>query len=48
MEAYPDRRTATLPILALLTRLRHDLELEFPAAWAFIRPGFDEADEDED
>lgn len=42
MEAYPERRTATLPILALLTRLRHDVEVEFPEAWSFIRPGFDE------
>ncbi len=48
MNAYPERRTMTLPILALLTRLRHDLEVEFPAAWAFIRPGFDESDEDQD
>lgn len=44
MEAHPEKRSATLPILALLTRLRHDLEVEFPNAWAFVRPGFDETD----
>ncbi|MCB9141446.1 MAG: hypothetical protein H6646_04115 [Anaerolineales bacterium] len=48
MNAYPERRTTTLPILALLARLRHDLEVEFPAAWAFIRPGFDEIDDAQD
>lgn len=45
MEAFPERRTDTLPILALLTRLRYDLEVELPNAWAFIRPGFDEEEE---
>ena len=49
MEAFPARRTETLPILALLTRLRYDLEVEFPNAWVFVRPGFDEGEEgDED
>ena len=45
MEAFPARRTETLPILALLTRLRYDLEVEFPNAWVFVRPGFDENEE---
>jgi hypothetical protein len=29
-------------MLALLSRLRIELEQEFPDAWAFVRPGFDE------
>ncbi|MEZ4768797.1 MAG: hypothetical protein R2844_10290 [Caldilineales bacterium] len=44
MEAFPERQMLTLPILALLTRLRQDVEAEFPNAWSFVRPGFDESD----
>ncbi|MCS6845719.1 MAG: hypothetical protein NZ528_15575 [Caldilineales bacterium] len=42
LPAFPQRQAATLEILALLSRLRSDLEQEFPNAWAFVRPGFDE------
>jgi hypothetical protein len=42
LTAFPARQTATLEILALLSRLRVELEQEFPHAWAFVRPGFDE------
>lgn len=44
LNAFPDGRNLTLSILALLSRLRQDLTAEFPQAWAFIRPGFDEPD----
>ena len=42
LHAYPARMTATLAILALLSRLRLEFEQEFPEAWSFVRPGFDE------
>ena len=42
LHAYPARMSATLEILALLSRLRLELEQEFPNAWSFIRPGLDE------
>ncbi len=42
LPAFPQRQAATLEILALLSRLRVELEQEFPDAWAFVRPGFDE------
>lgn len=42
LPAFPQRQAATVEILALLSRLRADLEREFPNAWAFVRPGFDE------
>ncbi len=37
LPAFPARQAATLEMLALL-----ELEQEFPDAWAFVRPGFDE------
>ena len=42
LPAFPARQAATLEILALLSRLRIELEQEFPEAWDFVRPGFDE------
>jgi hypothetical protein len=42
LPVFPARQNATLEILALLSRLRVELEQEFPDAWAFVRPGFDE------
>ncbi len=42
LPVFPARQTATLEILALLSRLRVEFEQEFPDAWAFVRPGFDE------
>jgi len=42
--AYPARKSATLEILALLSSLRLKLEQEFPNAWSFARPGFDDID----
>lgn len=44
LQAFPQRRLATVKLLAHLARLRADLEQEFPNAWAFMRPGFDEAE----
>ena len=41
-QACPQEEDAVLPLLALLDRLRRDLEAAFPAARAFVRPGFDE------
>lgn len=38
---FPQHETGILEILAHLDRLRRDAEVEFPDAWAFIRPGFD-------
>ncbi len=38
---YPDREDSTLSILLHLDRLRRSIEVLFPAARAFIRPGFD-------
>lgn len=40
--SFPERETETLRILAHLQRLRSKTEAIFPAARAFIRPGFDE------
>jgi hypothetical protein len=42
LPAFSLRQSATLEMLALLSRLRIELEQEFPDAWAFVRPGFDE------
>ncbi len=42
LHAFSARETETLRILAHLDRLRRDVEREFPAARAFVRPGFDE------
>lgn len=42
LPVFPARQTATLDILALLSRLRVELEQKFPNAWAFVRPGLDE------
>ncbi len=39
---FPEREDETLGIMVLLERLRRSLEIEFPKARAFIRPGFDE------
>ncbi len=44
LHAYPARMSATLELLALLSRLRLELEQEFPNAWSFVRPGFDDGD----
>ncbi|MEI8187251.1 MAG: hypothetical protein WCG19_11220 [Chlorobiaceae bacterium] len=38
---YPDYEDKTLSILVHLDRLRRSLEVVFPAARAFLRPGFD-------
>ncbi len=38
---YPDREDSTLAILLHLDRLRRSIEVLFPAARRFIRPGFD-------
>jgi hypothetical protein len=40
-EEYPVREDSTLSILLHLDRLRRSVEVVFPAARAFIRPGFD-------
>lgn len=40
---YPAQEDSTLSILLHLDRLRRSLEVVFPAARAFIRPGFDAA-----
>jgi hypothetical protein len=39
---YPVQEDSTLSILLHLDRLRRSVEVVFPAARAFIRPGFDE------
>ena len=39
---YPAQEDSTLSILLHLDRLRRSVEVVFPAARAFIRPGFDE------
>lgn len=41
---FPDRENDILDILIHLDRLRRKTEKEFPAARAFVRPGFDEGD----
>ena len=38
---YPAYEDKTLSILLHLDRLRRSLEVVFPAARAFVRPGFD-------
>ena len=38
----PTQEEAILPILSILTNLRHQVEAEFPDARAFKRPGFDD------
>lgn len=43
LRAFSARETETLRILAHLERLRRDVEREFSAARAFVRPGFDAA-----
>ena len=40
-EEYPASEDSTLSILLHLDRLRRSVEVVFPAARAFIRPGFD-------
>ena len=39
---FSEKENETLHLLAHLERLRRSLEAAFPAARAFIRPGFDE------
>lgn len=41
---FPEREDDILDILIHLDRLRRKTEEEFPAARAFVRPGFDEGD----
>lgn len=40
---FPDRQDDVLDLLVHLDRLRRRTEQEFPAARAFVRPGFDDA-----
>ena len=42
---FPDRRDDILDILVHLDRLRRKVEIVFPDARAFVRPGFDRADD---
>ena len=44
LRAFPQQETEILQILAHLSRLRQDVEEEFPRARDFVRPGFDEED----
>ncbi len=48
LRALPQRLTETLEILAHLERLRQDTERFFPEARAFVRPGFDTTEEEEE
>lgn len=48
LRALPQRQMETLTILAHLQRLRRDAEQFFPQARAFVRPGFDEGEEELD
>ena len=41
LTVFPDQEEETQAIIALLVRLRKIVENEFPAARAFLRPGFD-------
>ncbi len=41
LRQLPEEEDALLPLLAGLSRLRRDVEAAFPAARAFVRPGFD-------
>jgi len=41
LRVLPARETETLELLVSLERLRRAVEQEFPAARAFVRPGFD-------
>ncbi|KAB7732126.1 hypothetical protein F5984_07905 [Rudanella paleaurantiibacter] len=41
LASYPDKMDEALDALALLTRLRREMETLFPAARAFQRPGLD-------
>jgi hypothetical protein len=41
LRQMPDDEDRILPLLVALSRLRRDVEAIFPAARAFIRPGFD-------
>jgi hypothetical protein len=38
----PEKEDEILDFLALLEKLRKKTEVEFPQAWDFVRPGFDE------
>jgi len=42
LKAFPEQKKAVLNISATLTQLRERIEVEFPEARFFIRPGFDE------
>ena len=44
LRQLPDDEDHILPLLAALSRLRRDVEVTFPSARAFIRPGFDTGD----
>ncbi len=39
---FPEKEDEILKMLSVLQKLRRRTELEFPDAWAFKRPGFDE------
>lgn len=41
LRQMPDDEDGILPLLVVLGRLRRDVEATFPAARAFVRPGFD-------
>ena len=43
---FPDQEESILNIMAHLDRLRRRTENKFPDARAFVRPGFDEIDEE--
>ncbi len=42
---FPDAEDDILDLLAHLDRLRRHAEQEFPAARAFVRPGFDDTED---
>lgn len=42
MEMLPGEEDAIVDLPAMLQRLKRMIEAEFPDAWSFIRPGFDE------
>ena len=44
LRQLPDDEDRILPLLAALSRLRRDVEVTFPSARTFIRPGFDTGD----
>ena len=44
IQFFPDQKKSILSIITHLDRLRRQAENKFPAARAFVRPGFDEID----